>query len=117
MRFLSDKETQIKVLLYGNPYKFACETLGESDMRHRKYSEVFTVSKEEVFEYTTVHGIPQCGLTSREEGFHYYEEESRWHTLFKERGQVFDKKTFEDEKLAKNYIVTTLLKLRMTGLY
>lgn len=60
-----DKETQIKVLLYGNPYKFACETLGESDMRHRKYLEVFMVSQKEVIEYTTVHGIPQSGLTNR----------------------------------------------------
>lgn len=112
-----DRETQIKVLLYGNPYKFACETLGVSDMRQRKYSEVFTVSKEEVFEYTTVHGIPQCGLTSREEGFHYYEEEGKWYTFFRERGQIFDKKNFVDEKLAKKFIVTTLLKIKMTGLF
>lgn len=115
-----DKETQIKVLLYGNPLKFACETLGVTNMRHHKYSEVFTVSKEEVYEYTSIHGLPKSETSGKDslwEGFHYYKEEGKWYTFFRERGQVFDKKNFEDEELAKKYIVTTLLKLRMTGLY
>jgi hypothetical protein len=45
LRFLIDKETQIKILLYGNPLHFACETLGVKDMINHKYSKVFTVSK------------------------------------------------------------------------
>lgn len=112
-----DKETQIKVLLYGNPLKFACETLDVNNMMHHEYSEVFTVSKEEVYEYTSIHGIPESGPMNRDPGFYYYEEEGKWYTLLKERGQVFDEKNFEDEKLAKKYIVTTLLQLRMTGSY
>lgn len=62
MIVLIDKETQIKVLLYGNPLKFACETLGVENMMKHKYSNVFTVSKEEVYEYTSIHGIPKVDL-------------------------------------------------------
>lgn len=119
-RPLIDKETQIKVLLYGKPYDFACETLGVSDMRRRKYSDVFTVTKDEVYEYTIVHGIPQSEPTGRDflaEGFHYYEEEGKWYTFFRERGQIHGEKNFEDEELGKRYIVTTLLKLCGTGVY
>jgi hypothetical protein len=86
LRTLLDKETQIKVLLYGNPLKFACETLGVNDMTHHGYSETFTVSKEEVYEHATSHGIPQSGAMNRDPGFHYYEEEGRWHTFFIEPG-------------------------------
>lgn len=114
-----DKETQIKILLYGNPLDFACKTLGVRDMRTRKYSEVFTVSNEEVYEYTSIHGIPHSDSTSRDslvEGFHYFEEEGKWYTFFRERGYTHDEKCFDDE-LGKKYIVTTLLKLSGTGLY
>lgn len=120
MRFLIDKETQIKILLYGNPLDFACETLGVKDMRTRKYSEVFTVSNEEVYEYTSIHGIPQSDSTSRDslvEGFHYFEEEGKWFTFFRERGNIYYEKNFDDSELGKKYIVTTLLQLSGTGLY
>ena len=86
VEILIDKETQIKILLYGNPLGFACETLGVKDMRNHKYSKVFTVSKEEVYEYTSIHGIPQSDSTSRYslvEGFHYFEEDGKWHTFFR----------------------------------
>lgn len=53
LRLLIDKETHIKILLYGSPLHFACETLGVKDMINHKYSKVFTVSKEEVYEYTS----------------------------------------------------------------
>lgn len=115
-----DKETQIKVLLYGNALAFACETLGVKDMRIRKYAEVFTVSTEEVYEYTSIHGIPHSESTSRNslaEGFHYYEEEGKWYTFFRERGHIYDEKNFDDYELGKKYIVTTLLKLSGTALY
>ena len=89
-----DKGTQIKILLYGNPLVFACETLGVKNMRNHKYSTVFTVSKEEVYEYTSIHGIPQSDSTSRYslvEGFHYFEEEGKWYT-FLEREDTFPMK-------------------------
>ncbi|SDN77728.1 hypothetical protein SAMN05518871_107187 [Psychrobacillus sp. OK028] len=115
-----DKETQIKVLLSGKALDFACETLGVKDMRTRKYVEVFTVSPEEVYEYTTIHGIPHSdstGKNSLAEDFHYYEEEGKWYTFFRERGHIFDEKCFDDDELGKKYIVTTLLQLSGTGLY
>jgi hypothetical protein len=117
---LVEKETQIQILLYGNALAFACETLGVKDMSTRKYSEVFTVRNEEVYEYISLHGLPQSEATSKEamaEGFHYYKEESKWYTFFRERGGIHTKKKFDDEELAKRYIVTTLLQLSGTGLY
>ena len=115
-----DKETQIKILLYGNPLDFACETLGVKNMRNHNYSEVFTVSKEEVYEYTSINGIPQSDSTSKyskTEGFHYYEEEGKWYTFFLERGYIYHEKNFNDDELGKKYIVHTLLQLAGTGLY
>lgn len=117
---LVDKETQIKVLLSGNALDFACETLGVKDMRTRKYAEVFSVSPEEVYEYTSIHGIPYSESTSEHslaEGFHYYEEDGKWFTFFRERGRIYDEKSFDDDELGKKYIVATLLKLSGTGLY
>ncbi|MFJ5772484.1 hypothetical protein [Psychrobacillus sp. NPDC093180] len=115
-----DKETQIQILLYGNALDFACETLGVKDMRTSKYSEVFTVSYEEVYEYISIHGLPQNKSTTKDaqgEGFHYYTEDGKWYTFFRERGQIFDEKNFVDEELGKRYIVKTLLQLSGTGLY
>ena len=120
LRDLVDKETQIQILLYGKVLVFACETLGVKDMRIRNYSEVFTVSNEEVYEYISIHGLPQNKSTRKDsqgEGFHYYMEESKWCTFFRERGQIFDEKNFVDEELGKRYIVKTLLQLSGTGLY
>lgn len=115
-----NKETQIKVLLEGDTYAFACKTLGVVDMMKRQYAEVFTVSKEEVYEYTKIHGIPHresTGKSAMNEGFHYYKEAGKWHTFFRERGMIYGEKTFEDDELGKRYIVTTLLQLAGTGLY
>lgn len=117
---LVDKETQVQILLYGNALVFASETLGVKDMRTRKYSEVFTVSYEEVYEYISIHGLPQSESTSKDtlvEGFHYFKEEGKWYTFFKERGHISYEKNFDDEELGKRYIVTTLLQLKGTGLY
>lgn|SRR5690625_348780 len=96
MIFLVDKETQIKVLLYGDPLRFACETLGVNNMLHHNYSEVFTVSKEEVFAYTESHGILQSASSNQyslAEGFHYFKEEGKWYT-FLGRGILFTMKRF-----------------------
>jgi len=115
-----DKQKQIEVLLYGNPYQFACETLGVDNMEHSKYSEVFTVSKEEVLAYTAVHGLPLSKMKGKEdrvEGFYAYKENGKWITFFRERGQIYSKKNFEDDRLAHHYIVETWLKLGGTGLY
>ena len=115
-----NRDTQIKVLLYGNPLQFACETLGVPNMRNHSYADVFTVSRAEVLAYTTVHGIPEQSSTESYrllDGFHYYEEHGTWYTFFRERGMTFDQKKFSDETIAKEYIVSMLLKLTMTGLY
>lgn len=89
-------------------------------MRNHNYSEVFTVSKEEVYEYTLIHGIPTRESTSKHslaEGFHYFEEEGKWYTFLRERGHIYNEKTFDDNELGKRYIVFTLLRLAGTGLY
>lgn len=120
MIFLIDKETQIKILLYGNPLAFACETLGVQNMRHHQYSSVFTASEEEVYEYISINGLPQSDSTSRDskkDGFHYFEEEGKWYTFFRERGTIYLEKNFDDYEIGKKYIVHTLLKLSGTGLY
>lgn len=117
---LVDKETQIQTLLYGNAFDFACETLGVNDMRTHEYSEVFTVSNEEVYEYTSIHGIPHSEAIRKStlvEGFHYYKEKGKWYTFFMERGQISHEKNFNDEEQGKRYIVNTLLQLNGTGLY
>ena len=115
-----DKETQIKALLYGKSLAFACESLGVSNMRNHKYADVFTVSEEEVYEYTTINGLPPSDSTSRgsmAEGFHFFEEEGKWYTFFRERGSIYHEKNFNDDELGKKYIVHTLLQLAGTGLY
>lgn len=117
---LVEKETQIKILLYGDPLGFACETLGVKNMIYHNYSEVFTVSEEEVYEYTLIHGIPQSESSSKDslaEGFHYFKEEGKWYTLFRERGYKYNEKNFDDDELGRKYIVRTLLQLAGTGLY
>ena len=116
---LVDKETQIQILLYGNALQFACETLGVKDMRIREYAEVFTVSMEEVYGYALNHGLPQSDSMGDPliEGFHYYKKDGKWHTFFRERGQTYDEKNFDDEELGKRYIIKTLVQLSGTGLY
>lgn len=117
---LVNKETQIKILLYGNALQFACETLGVKDMRTRKYSEVFTVSMEEVYDYALNHGLPQSDSIRDDlllEGFHYYEKDGKWCTFFRERGRILDEKNFDDKELGKKYIIKTLMQLSGTGLY
>ena len=117
---LVDKETQIQVLLFGNALQFACETLGVKDMRIREYSEVFTVSMDEVYAYALKHGLPQSSSTRDDlliEGFHYNEKDGIWYTFFRERGQILYEKNFDDEELGKRYIIKTLVQLSGTGLY
>lgn len=117
---LVDKETQMQILLFGNALQFSCETLGVKDMRIRKYSEVFTVSMDEVYAYALKLGLPQIGSTRDDmliEGFHYYKKDGKWHTFFNERGQTFDEKNFDNEELGKRYIIKTLVQLSGTGLY
>lgn len=117
---LVDKETQIQILLFGNALQFACETLGVKDMRIRKYSEVFTVSMDEVYAYALKHGLPQSGSARDDmliEGFYYYKKDGKWHTFFRERGQILDEKNFDDEELGKKYIIKTLAQLSGTGIY
>ncbi|MCT4780578.1 MULTISPECIES: hypothetical protein [Exiguobacterium] len=113
-----DQDTQIKILLYGNPLQFACETLGVSDMRKNSYADVFTVTEADVFAYTEKHGFPDSPSIDRlTDGFHYYEEQGVWYIFFRERGKTFDQQQFTDTRTAKAYIVSMLLKLTMTGLY
>lgn len=114
--FLVDKEKQIEILLYGNALAFACEILGVKNMKNNKYSEVFTVSKEDVYEYISTHGLPQS-RHSLNEGFYYFKEEGKWHTFFRERGSIYNEKNFDSDELGKKYIAHTLLQLAGTGLY
>jgi len=113
-----DRDTQIRVLLHGNPYQFACHTLNVSDMRNHSYADVFTVAETDVLAYTEEHGLPDSpDIDQLTDGFYYYEEQGTWHTFFRERGITFDAKQFSDTQTAKTYIVSMLLKLTMTGLY
>lgn len=119
---MSDKETQIKVLLEGRGrvYDYACQTLGVNNMMHHSYKEVFTVSEADVYEYIQKNGLPESEDTGRDslkEGFHYYKEDGRWHTFFRERNYIFDEKSFEDDNDAKKYIAGRLIRLSGTGLY
>lgn len=120
LKVLIKKETQIEVLLHGDPFGFSCEVLGVEDMRYNSYSEVFTVSFEEIYEYTSAHGLLQSDSFTKDfssEGFHYYKEDGKWHTFFKERGHIFDEKSFNEDESGRKYIVRTLLKMRGTGLF
>ncbi|WP_214845518.1 MULTISPECIES: hypothetical protein [unclassified Exiguobacterium] len=113
-----DHDTQIKVLLYGNPYQFACLTLNVSDMRNHSYADVFTVTEADVFAYTEKYGLPASPAIDRlTDGFYYYEEQGTWCTFFRERGITFDTQQFSGTQTEKTYIVSMLLKLTMTGLY
>ena len=118
-----DKETQIKVLLYGSfsdPYKIACCVLGVDSMRDSNMSDVFTVTFEEVYQYAKIHGIPKSDYKKDgplSDGFYYYQQDGVWHTFFKERGKIFDKQEYLDDEAGKRAIVLTLLQLCCTGLY
>ncbi|CAD2073492.1 hypothetical protein [Jeotgalicoccus coquinae] len=122
MMNLSDKEKQIKVLLggRGRAYDYACQTLGVDNMMHHSYADVFTVSEADVYDYILKNGLPESEDTSKEslkEGFHYYKEDGRWHTFFRERNYIFDEKSFEDDTEARKYIAGRLIRLSGTGLY
>lgn len=57
-------------------------------MRSSRYADVFTVSEEEVVEYVLKNGIPENEQTNPnllQKGFHFYKEDSKWHTFFYER--------------------------------
>ena len=70
-----DHDTQIRVLLYGNPYQFACDTLNVSDMRNHSYADVFTVMEADVLAYTEKYGFPDSpAIDQLTDGFYYYEE-------------------------------------------
>jgi hypothetical protein len=115
-----DKEIQIKILLCGDPLRFACRILRVKDMRNQKYAKVFTVSKKEIYEYVSINGIPQDYSTSRyslTDGFHFFEEEGKWYTCFRERGMIYNDKVFDDYEFGRKYIVDTLLGLSGTGLF
>lgn len=117
---MPDKETQIKALLWGGAYDLACSTLEVSNMKHSRYSDVFTVSAAEVVEYVLKHGIPEKELIKNKkyvEGFHFFKEDGKWKTYYYERGITSDEKTFEDDTEAKKHIALTLIRLAGTGLY
>lgn len=117
---MDDKETQIKILLSGNPLKYASKKLGVKDMQDNNYSEIFTVSKKEIYEYVSINGIPQDYSTSRysmTDGFHFFEEDGNWYTCFRERGFIYNDEVFNNYELGQKYIVNTLLKLSGTGLF
>ena len=89
-------------------------------MKNSRYSDVFTVSREEVVEYVLKHGIPENELTRNKtyvEGFHFFKEDGKWKTFFYERGITSHEKNFEDDTEAKKYITLTLIQLAGTGLY
>ena len=122
MMNLSDKEKQIKVLLggRGRAYDYACQTLGVDNMMHHSYADVFTVSEADVYEYILENGLPESEDTSKKslkEGFHYYKEDGRWHTFFRERNYIFDERSFDTDNDAKKYIAGRLIRLSGTGLY
>ena len=122
MMNLSDKEKQIKVLLggRGRAYDYACQTLGVDNMMHHSYADVFTVSEADVYDYILKNGLPESEDTSKEslkEGFHYYKEDGRWHTFFRERNYIFDERSFDNDNDAKKYIAGRLIRLSGTGLY
>lgn len=122
MMNLSDKEKQIKVLLggRGRAYDYACQTLGVDNMMHHSYADVFTVSEADVYDYVLKNGLPESEDTSKEslkEGFHYYKEDGRWHTFFRERNYIFDERSFDTDNDAKKYIAGRLIRLSGTGLY
>lgn len=111
---------QIKILLSGDPYKFACKKLGVKDMKNNSYSKVFAVSKEEIYEYVSINGIPQEYSTSRysmADGFHFFIEDGKWYTCFRERGNIYNYNVFDDFEIGRKYIVDTLLELSGTGLF
>lgn len=115
-----EKETQIKILLGGDAFRFACKILGVTTMRNQDYSAVFTVSKEDIYNYVSINGIPQHASISRyskNDGFHFFEEDGNWYTCFRERGRIYDEKLFENYETGQKYIVDTLLKLSGTGLF
>ena len=122
MMNLSDKEKQIKVLLggRGRAYDYACQTLGVDNMMHHSYADVFTVSEADVYDYILKNGLPESEDTSKDslkEGFHYYKEDGRWHTFFRERNYIFDERSFDNDNDAKKYIAGRLIRLSGTGQY
>ena len=119
---MANKETQIKELLggRGRAYDYACQTLGVDNMMHHSYADVFTVSEADVYEYILKNGLPENEDTSKhslKEGLHYYKEDGRWHTFFRERNYIFDEKSFDDDIESKKYIAGRLIRLAGTGLF
>ncbi len=117
---MTETEKQIVTLLSGNPLKFACEKLGVRDMSKHSYSQVFTVTRSEVYEYVRKYGIPQNYSNSRNsltDGFKFFEEDGKWYCCFRERGICFDEKELDNYDTGLIYITDMLLRLSGTGIY
>lgn len=117
---MDSKEEQIKILLNGDPLRYACRALKVKDMRNHRYSEVFNVSRDEVIQYVKEKGLPFDYSHSRfsiTDGFKFFEEEGKWYCCVRERGIVFDEKEFEDYDEGLAYITNMLLRMSGTGLF
>ena len=118
---MTEKEEQIRVLLAGNPLEYACKKLDVEDMREHRYSEVFTVTRQEVQEYVREHGLPVdisfSSLASPQDGLFFYESGGEWLVYFGERGKRFDSRTFDSYNEALPCVVDWLLKLSGAGMF
>ncbi|SHI67001.1 hypothetical protein [Desulfosporosinus lacus] len=117
---MDPKEVQVKILLAGNPLKYACKQLGVSSMVYSNYSEVFDVSIEEVVHYVRQNGFPTGTFLTRNsyfDGIRFYEENGKWYFHYQERGKVTGKMEFDTFEEALEPITRIVLRMSGTGLY
>lgn len=106
---MRDEVTQIKVLLgsRGLAYDYACQTLDVDNMMHHSYGDVFTVSEADVYEYILENNLPESEDTSKnslKKGFHYYEEDGKCHTFFREKTLHLMRKALKIESNRRNIL-------------
>ena len=113
------KEVQIIALLTGGAFDLACEVLGVDSMMHHEYSEVFTVTRQDIDEYVAKYGVPPGGYNSTGsicEGINYYYDGECWHLIEMERYIHFYDRTFTNEAEAQKELVNLLLQRTGNGM-
>jgi hypothetical protein len=109
----------IRALLEGRAYDLATKELGVSSLTASSYAQVFTVSRTEIDAYVVRNGLPSNRYHTTDsftDGIHLLFHGGVWLVYDREREIKFNEQTFTSEEMARNEIVTMLLRISGTGL-
>ena len=118
---MATKEEQIEALLNCKALELACRELNVSHMARSSYTDVFTVTRQEIDEYIRINGIPKNRYCTRSdshpcEGIHLVGKKDSWHLYWLERGIVSGEEIFSDYQEAQKRLLDWILGMAGTGI-